>query len=79
MIMMITMRMIMMMMMKMTKMAITRSIFKLGPPDFVWEYTQIMPMDDDDDYNNDDDGNDVDENYHDHHLPYKIWRYQLKN
>ena len=70
MIMIITMRM-MMMMMKMTKMAITRSIFKLGHPDFVWEYTQIMPMNDDDDYNNDDDGNDNDDNYqdHDHDLP----------
>ena len=61
--------------MKMTKMAITRSIFKLGPPDFVWEYTQIMLMDDDDDYNNDDD----DDNDHDHDLPYKIWRSQLEN
>ena len=37
-----TMMMIMIMMMKMI-IAVTQSIFKLGPPDFAWKFIYIIP------------------------------------
>ena len=51
------------MMMKMMKkiIALTQSIFKLGPPDFSWKQIQIVPTDDDDNNSNNDDDDDDDD------------------
>ena len=40
---MMMMMMIMMIMMMKIIIAVTQSIFKLGPPDFTWEYIFIIP------------------------------------
>ena len=53
--MMMMMMMIMMMMMKMSIIAVSQSIFKLGPPDFAWKQIQIISNIDDDDDDDDKD------------------------
>ena len=46
---MMTIMMMMMMMIMMMIVAVTQSIFKLGPPEFAWKQIYIISIDDNDD------------------------------